>query len=64
MNETLETLVAKYGADNVWTTETLQRDFEVRGFLAPFVTVVRRNDGKIGCLTFQHMPRFYFDFRG
>ena len=64
MNETLETLAAQYGADNVWTTETLQRDFEVRSFLAPFCTVTRKSDGKKGVLTFQHSPRFYFDFRG
>lgn len=46
-----------------WTTEELVRDFEVLGFLAPFVVVKRRVDGKKGSLTFQHHPRYYFTFR-
>ena len=46
----------------VWDTKQLQEDFEVRGFLAPFVTVRRRADGKEGSLMFQHKPRYYFDF--
>jgi len=47
----------------VWDTEQLQKDFEVQGFLAPFVTVTRKADGAKGSMTFQHMPRFYFDFK-
>ena len=43
-----------------WTTETLQRDFTVLGFLAPFVVVVRKVDGVKGSLLFQHRPRVYF----
>ena len=50
----------KYG--KVWDTEELKKDFEVRAFFAPFVLVVRRSDGVVGALTFQHSPRFYFDF--
>ena len=46
----------------VWNTEELGRDFEVVGFAAPFVVVLRRSDGVKGSLTFQHSPRFYFDF--
>ncbi len=47
----------------VWDSDELQRDFEVRGFLAPLVAVRRRSDGVRGSLFFQHMPRFYFGFR-
>lgn len=46
----------------VWNTDELGRDFEVLGFAAPFVVVVRRSDGVKGSLSFQHSPRFYFDF--
>lgn len=53
-------LEAKHG--QVWDTQELQRDFEVRGFLAPFVAVTRKADGAQGVLTFQHSPRFYFAF--
>jgi hypothetical protein len=47
----------------VWDTAELIRDFEVKGFAAPFVVVVRRSDGVVGSLTFQHAPRFYFAFQ-
>ncbi len=43
-----------------WTTGELTRDFEVTGFMAPFVVVVRRSDGKVGSLEFTHSPRTYF----
>lgn len=46
----------------VWDTSELQADFSVEGFLAPFVTVTRKSDKAKGALTFQHSPRFYFDF--
>jgi hypothetical protein len=46
-----------------WTTEELQRDFEVLGFMAPFVVVRRRVDGKKGSLEFTHNPRVYFAWR-
>jgi hypothetical protein len=55
-----EALTAEHG--QVWDTAELQRDFEVRGFLAPFVSVRRKSDGAAGMLTFQHHPRFYFRF--
>jgi hypothetical protein len=45
-----------------WNTEELQRDFEVLGFGAPFVTVRRRSDGQKGYLEFTHSPRVYFSF--
>ena len=45
-----------------WDTAALARDFEVLGFLAPFVTVRRRSDGKRGVLEFVHQPRVYFNW--
>ena len=47
----------------VWDTAELQNDFEALGFAAPFIIVKRKSDNAKGSLTFQHMPRFYFDFR-
>lgn len=52
---------AKHG--QVWNTEELQRDFEVEGFMAPFVVVRRKSDGQRGSLLFQHMPRYYYEFK-
>jgi hypothetical protein len=46
----------------VWDTTELGRDFEVLGFMAPFVAVRRKSDRRRGTLCFQHHPRFYFDF--
>jgi len=45
-----------------WTTETLQADFSVIGFAAPFVVVRRKSDGVKGTLEFTHHPRVYFNF--
>jgi hypothetical protein len=53
-------LEAQHG--QVWDVDELRRDFEVIGFLAPFVAVRRKSDGVVGCLTFQDVPRFYFRF--
>ena len=55
-----EALETQHG--QVWNTEELSRDFDVTGFLAPFVVVRRKCDGKKGSLEFQHSPRFYFGF--
>lgn len=55
-----EALAAQYG--QVWSTQELADDFEVIGFLAPFVVVRRKADGVKGSLEFQHNPRFYFNF--
>lgn len=46
----------------VWDTEELDRDFTVDGFMAPFVVVKRKSDGKVGSLEFQHQPRYYYSF--
>ena len=56
-----EALEAKHG--QVWDTNEMQEDFQVTGFLAPFVVVRRKSDGVIGSLKFQHNPRFYFGFQ-
>ena len=55
-----QNLESKYG--QVWDTNELQKDFSVKGFMAPFVIVERKSDKQMGTLTFQHSPRFYFDF--
>jgi hypothetical protein len=46
-----------------WDTTELQRDYEVQGFSAPYVAVVRKSDGMRGTLEFKHMPRVYFNFK-
>lgn len=51
----------KYG--QVWDTEELKEYFEVISFLAPFVAVRRRSDGKKGSLMFQATPRYYFSWQ-
>lgn len=56
-----EALEAAHG--QVWDTTELAQDFEVIGFLAPFVVVRRKADSVKGSLAFQHSPRFYFDFQ-
>jgi len=55
-----QALTAAYGC--VWDTEELRTEFEVTGFMAPFVGVRRKSDGQKGSLEFQHNPRFYFSF--
>jgi hypothetical protein len=56
-----ESLKAAYG--QVWDTAELAKDFEVEGFAAPFVVVVRKVDRNKGSLQFQHSPRFYYAFQ-
>ena len=51
-------------AQQRWTTDQLREEFEVLGFLAPFVAVVRKSDGVEGSMEFSHDPRFYFNFVG
>ena len=55
-------LQEKYGIDNVWDTDEVSRDFEITGFMAPFCVAIRKSDNAKGTLSFQHEPRFYFDF--
>mgnify|MGYP003641442182 CR=1 FL=1 len=54
-------LEEKYG--DVWDTQEMSAEFVVQGFGAPYVVVTRKSDGVKGSLTFQHSPRFYFDFK-
>jgi hypothetical protein len=56
-----EGLEARHG--KVWDTGQLVRDFQVLGFLAPYVRVRCNGDGIEGTLEFQHAPRFYFNFQ-
>ena len=53
-------LEALYG--EVLDTDQVRERFEVIGFMAPFVMVKRKLDGKKGSMEFQHHPRFYFNF--
>ena len=45
-----------------WNTKELQEDFEVIGFQAPYVVVVRKSDGQKGSLKFFHNPLVYYGF--
>jgi hypothetical protein len=54
---------ATAAAEQTWTTDELREDFEVIGFMAPFVTVRRKADGVVGSLMFDHSPRIYFNWR-
>lgn len=56
-----EALEAQHG--QVWSTDQLREEFEVLGFMAPYVVVRRRSDGVKGSLEFQHNPRFYFNWQ-
>lgn len=56
-----ETLELQCG--QVWDTNALRQDFDVLGFMAPFVVVRRKSDGRRGSLEFQHNPRFYFNWQ-
>ncbi|HEY5550478.1 MAG TPA: hypothetical protein VIK52_01215 [Opitutaceae bacterium] len=47
----------------VWNTEELQAEFTVTSFMAPFVGVIRKSDGKEGALEFAHSPRWYFNWQ-
>ena len=55
-----EALEKEHG--QVWDTTQLDQDFEVRGFLSPFVVVKRKSDGVVGSMEFQHQPRLYYGF--
>ena len=46
-----------------WTTDELTEEFEVIGFLAPYVVVRERTTGKKGSMLFRHNPRVYFEYK-
>jgi len=54
-------LEAKYG--QVYTTAEMEDAFEALGFMAPYLVVRRKSDGKKGSLEFTHSPRFYFNWQ-
>ena len=56
-----EALEAEYG--QVWDTDQLREDFDVVGFMAPYVVAIRKSDGRKGSLEFQHSPRLYYSFK-
>jgi len=56
-----EALEAKHG--QVWSTDELREEFNVLGFMAPYVVVSRKSDDVKGSLKFQHNPRLYFNFQ-
>jgi hypothetical protein len=62
MLETNQPYVDLSRAEKRWTTQELSNDFEVIGFMAPFVAVRRKSDGVKGSMEFTHNPRFYFNF--
>ena len=59
---------AEYGLQGqqiTWTTESLQRDFDVVGFSYGVVVVARKSDGVKGSLEFDRGSdgsRYYHDF--
>jgi len=58
-----KSLQKRYGQDNVWTTAEIEAEFKVQGFGGGIVVVTRKSDGKLGTLDFDHMPRFYYNFK-
>ena len=54
-------LEANYG--KIWDADELREDFEILGFMTPYVVARERKTGKKGRLQFQHDPRFYFNFQ-
>ena len=60
VNAERQRLEYRYG--QIWDAAQIAKDFDVLGFLAPYVVVGRRSDERKGSLEFQHLPRFYFNF--
>lgn len=54
-------LQERYG--QVWTLAQLREEYEIIGFMAPFVVVKNRKTGEKGSMEFVHMPRFYFNYQ-
>lgn len=44
------------------TTDQMRSLYEVVAFAAPYVEVRRRSDGARGVLSFDHAPRYYYNF--
>ena len=54
-------LEAKYG--KVYDTKEVSAEFEIEGFMAPYIVCTSRRTKEKGTMEFQHDPRFYFNFR-
>ncbi len=50
-------------AGECWTTDELEEDFEVLGFMAPFCVVRKRKTKEKGSLLFVHAPRVYYRWK-
>lgn len=55
-----ECLAAIARGERVWDRDAMLNEYDVIGFLAPFVIVKRRSDGAKGSLCFTNRPRYYF----
>ena len=62
MIETNQPFVDLAAADKRYTTAEMTAEFTVHSFMAPFVIVTRKADGRKGTMEFTHSPRFYFNF--
>ena len=54
-------LEEQYG--KVWSTKELQENFTVIGFGYGVCVVKDKETGEKGSLEFDHMPRFYYNYR-
>ena len=48
---------------DVLNTKELQEKYKVISFLAPYVILRNKETKKKASAMFQHMPRYYFNFR-
>ena len=48
--------------NKTYTTDELLAEFQVEGFMAPYVVVIRKADGQKGSMEFDHSPRIYYNF--
>jgi hypothetical protein len=49
-------------AGPVWNHEEVEHEFDLCGFIPPFVFVIRKSDGMVGTLVFQRQPKLYWGF--
>ena len=56
-------VLAEEANGQTWDTEQLAAEFDVLGFLAPFVVARNRKTGRKGSLMFRHHPRIYFGWQ-
>lgn len=60
-SDTLRQTLTRNGCEN-WTNEELLEHFEVELFHPPYVTVIRKADGRRGSIIYTDAPRVYFCF--